>query len=117
MQTARPINQPYAKNGFWEYLPPHYGNGFKRPLLVFWAGVGENGNGSANGLKVIRSACNVPGRRPRRVLAAHLKSERRPRHLRLAARQKALSAPALPSITARSRVAAWLFVLVLDRRP
>lgn len=59
-QTARPINQPYAKNGFWEYLPPHYGNGFKRPLLVFWAGVGENGDGSANGLKVITDRHGPP---------------------------------------------------------
>lgn len=59
-QTARPINQPYAKNGFWEYLPPHYGNGFKRPLLVFWAGVGENGDGSAQGLKVITDRHGPP---------------------------------------------------------
>ena len=59
-QTARPINQPYAKNGFWEYLPPHYGNGFKRPLLVFWAGVGENGDGSAGGLKVITDRHGPP---------------------------------------------------------
>jgi poly(3-hydroxybutyrate) depolymerase len=59
-QTARPINQPYAKNGFWEYLPQHYGNGFKRPLMVFWAGVGENGDGSANGLKVITDRHGPP---------------------------------------------------------
>jgi predicted esterase len=45
--TARPINMPYAKNGYWEYLPPGYGDGTKRPLLVFWHGVGENGSGSA----------------------------------------------------------------------
>ena len=49
-QTARPIGNPYAKNGYWEYLPKNYGNGFKRPLLVFWAGVGENGDGSLNAL-------------------------------------------------------------------
>jgi predicted peptidase len=59
-QTARPINQPYAKNGFWEYLPQHYGNGFKRPLLVFWAGVGENGDGSLNALKVITDRHGPP---------------------------------------------------------
>jgi predicted peptidase len=45
--TKRPINMPYAKNGYWEYLPPSYGDGQKRPLLVFWHGVGENGSGSA----------------------------------------------------------------------
>jgi predicted peptidase len=46
-QTKRPINTPYAKNGFLEYLPKGYGDGTKWPLLVFWAGVGENGNGSS----------------------------------------------------------------------
>lgn len=49
-QTKRPINMPFAKNGFLEYLPKGYGDGTKRPLLVFWAGVGENGNGSAGDL-------------------------------------------------------------------
>jgi predicted peptidase len=44
---------PFAKNGFWEYLPKRYGNGFKYPLMVFWAGVGENGNGSNGALQVI----------------------------------------------------------------
>jgi predicted peptidase len=41
---------PYAKNGYWEYLPPSYGDGTKRPLLVFWHGVGENGTGNATDL-------------------------------------------------------------------
>jgi predicted peptidase len=59
-QTARPKGQPYDKNGYWEYLPKHYGNGFKRPLLVFWAGVGENGDGSANALNVIRERHGPP---------------------------------------------------------
>jgi predicted peptidase len=52
-QTARPIGNPYAQNGYWEYLPKGYGDGSKRPLLVFWAGVGENGDGSSNALNVI----------------------------------------------------------------
>jgi poly(3-hydroxybutyrate) depolymerase len=52
-QIARPIGMPFAKNGFWEYLPKGYGDGTKRPLLVFWAGVGENGDGSASALNVI----------------------------------------------------------------
>ena len=49
-QTKRPINTPYSKNGFLEYLPKGYGDGTKWPLLVFWAGVGENGTGSASDL-------------------------------------------------------------------
>jgi predicted peptidase len=52
-QVARPIGQPFDKNGYWEYLPQGYGDGQKRPLLVFWAGVGENGDGSLNALQVI----------------------------------------------------------------
>lgn len=34
-----------TKIGYWEYLPPHYGNGAKYPLLVFNHGIGENGDG------------------------------------------------------------------------
>ena len=45
--TAHPIGMPYAKNGFWEYLPPHYDDGAKRPLLLFMHGSGENGAGTA----------------------------------------------------------------------
>jgi predicted esterase len=45
--TAKPLGTvPEAGNGFWEYLPPHYGNGAEYPLLVFWHGYGENGSGS-----------------------------------------------------------------------
>jgi hypothetical protein len=45
-QVARPRGMPYPGNGYWEYLPPGYGDGSKRPLLVFWHGIGENGDGS-----------------------------------------------------------------------
>jgi predicted peptidase len=45
--TARPLGTTAARNGFWEYLPPGYGDGTRRPLLVFWHGVGEDGSGSA----------------------------------------------------------------------
>jgi predicted esterase len=45
-QTARPRGMPYANNGYYEYLPPGYGDGNKRPLLMFWHGIGENGDGS-----------------------------------------------------------------------
>jgi predicted peptidase len=37
---------PYANNGYYEYLPPGYGDGTRRPLLMFWHGIGENGDGS-----------------------------------------------------------------------
>jgi predicted peptidase len=60
IQTARTIGMPYAKNGYWEYLPKYYGNGSKFPLLVFWAGVGENGDGSLNSLKVITDRHGPP---------------------------------------------------------
>jgi predicted esterase len=39
--------KPGAPNGYWEYLPPGYGDGTQRPLLVFWHGSGEKGDGSA----------------------------------------------------------------------
>ena len=35
-----------ASLGYLEYLPPGYGDGTPRPLLVFLHGVGENGDGS-----------------------------------------------------------------------
>ncbi len=45
-QVARPRGMPFAGNGYYEYLPPGYGDGTRRPLLMFWHGVGENGDGS-----------------------------------------------------------------------
>jgi poly(3-hydroxybutyrate) depolymerase len=38
--------------GYWEYLPPHYGNGALYPVLIFRHGVGENGNGTTDLAKV-----------------------------------------------------------------
>jgi predicted esterase len=44
--TARPSGTMQGTTaGYWEYLPPHYGNGALYPLLVFRHGVGENGSG------------------------------------------------------------------------
>jgi predicted esterase len=44
--TARPSGSMQGTTaGYWEYLPPHYGNGALYPLLVFRHGVGENGSG------------------------------------------------------------------------
>lgn len=52
--TARPIGSKDGNTaGFWEYLPPHYGNGARYPLLVFRHGIGENGNGTSELQKVV----------------------------------------------------------------
>ncbi len=53
--TAVPINQRGNPNGFYEYLPPGYGDGTARPLLVFWHGLGENGNGDSELSKVLQN--------------------------------------------------------------
>ena len=45
--TARPSSSmPGTSAGYYEYVPPHYGNGALYPLLVFRHGVGENGSGT-----------------------------------------------------------------------
>jgi len=36
----------YETQGFWEYLPAGYGTGEKWPLMIFYHGLGENGDGS-----------------------------------------------------------------------
>jgi predicted esterase len=52
--TARPIgSMPGIGQGYYEYLPPHYGNGAHYPLLVFRHGIGENGNGTTDLEKVL----------------------------------------------------------------
>lgn len=52
--TARPIGSKGGNTaGYWEYLPPHYGNGALYPLLVFRHGIGENGNGVSDLPKVV----------------------------------------------------------------
>jgi predicted peptidase len=60
-----------------EYLPPGYGNGARYPLLVFWHGLGENGDGSpaslaklcANGPPHLLSENRWPENRPFIVLS------------------------------------------------
>jgi predicted esterase len=59
-QTARPIGTTAAKNGFWEYLPPGYGDGTPRPLLIFWHGLSGNGNGTLAELPKV-AAYGPPG--------------------------------------------------------
>src|SRR5262245_25879474 len=45
--TPHPLGETDAPSGYHEYLPPGYGDGTPRPLLVFLHGFGANGNGSA----------------------------------------------------------------------
>ena len=42
-----------APNGYFEYLPPGYDGASATPLLVFWHGVGEDGNGASDLMKVL----------------------------------------------------------------
>lgn len=44
--VTRPVGTTAAALGYWEYLPPGYGDGVPRPLLVFLHGIGENGAGT-----------------------------------------------------------------------
>src|SRR4051812_28494606 len=47
-QTKKPLGAGSgAPNGFYEYLPPGYGAA-PVPLLVFWSGVGQEGNGTTD---------------------------------------------------------------------
>lgn len=61
-----------TSSGFWEYVPPHYGNGERYPLLVFWHGLGENGDGSLTAL------AKVPANGPPRLLNEDRWPEDRP---------------------------------------
>jgi hypothetical protein len=54
-QVERPLGTTAAANGFHEYLPPGYGDGTPRPLLVYWHGIGENGNGTTELAQVSNS--------------------------------------------------------------
>ena len=49
--TPRPLGTTASPMGYEEYLPPSYhASGAKSPLLVFFNGYGENGDGSAEAL-------------------------------------------------------------------
>ena len=55
-QTARTLGYQDAPNGFYEYLPPAYDGVRTAPLLIFWHGIGENGNGMTGQLeRVLRN--------------------------------------------------------------
>ena len=52
--TLRPAGSVEgASLGYVEYLPPGYGDGSSRPLLVFLHGSGENGDGSETALRKV----------------------------------------------------------------
>ena len=53
-QLPKPLGSTSgAPNGYYEYLPPDYDAKAAVPLLVFWHGVGEDGNGGADLHKVL----------------------------------------------------------------
>lgn len=51
--TAYSLGQTNAPYGYYEYLPPTYG-GELHPLLVFWHGSGEKGNGTTELDRLLR---------------------------------------------------------------
>ena len=75
--TAHPKGETDAPAGYYEYLPPGYGDGTSRPLLVFLHGFGGNGDGSAaqlenlfeDGIPQLIRADKWPSDRPFVVLA------------------------------------------------
>jgi poly(3-hydroxybutyrate) depolymerase len=47
-QTPHLLGANGAPNGYLEYLPPGYDGTTGTPLLVFWHGIGEDGNGTSD---------------------------------------------------------------------
>jgi dienelactone hydrolase len=60
-KTAKMIDGPRGKIGFYQYLPPDYdkSGSKKSPLIVFLHGIGEKGTGSPEDLKKI-DCCGIP---------------------------------------------------------
>ena len=71
VQTERQLGSTSAKFGFYEYLPPGYNDGKTRPLMVFFHGVGENGNGTTDLKDVIKNG-------PPKLIAGKKWAEDRP---------------------------------------
>jgi len=59
VQTPHPLPNPTGL-GFHEYLPPGYGTGARFPLIVFFHGSGERGDGSSR--ELARVLANGPPR-------------------------------------------------------
>jgi poly(3-hydroxybutyrate) depolymerase len=59
--TAHPLgSEPTSPLGYYEYLPPGYGSGEKKPLLLFFHGFGQSGDGSADQLPNLLTDSNIP---------------------------------------------------------
>ena len=56
----KPIGTSYENQGFWEYLPQGYESRDEWPLLIFYHGLGENGDGTFEGLDGIPGN-GIPG--------------------------------------------------------
>lgn len=52
--VARPLGTTAAPRGYWEYLPLDYEENTDSPLLVFWHGISENGDGVDQLARVLR---------------------------------------------------------------
>jgi poly(3-hydroxybutyrate) depolymerase len=70
-QTQVPLGTSAAGNGYYEYLPPGYDGTTPVPLLVFWHGIGENGNGVSDLSKVLANG-------PPKLIAANKWTNDRP---------------------------------------
>ena len=91
--TVRPIGYQRAPQGFWEYLPPGYAaTGPGKPLLVFFHGLGENGDGSEVALQ------EVLDNGPPRLIARDEWPRERP--FIVLSPQQASNCPSAASITA-----------------
>ena len=58
--TAHPLGATTAPLGYYEYLPPGYGLGAKKPLLVFLHGYGGYGDGSPAQLPNVINDAGIP---------------------------------------------------------
>ena len=57
-QTAKAINTPHGRIGFYEFKPPGYNpdSSYKYPLIIFLHGVGERGNGTTELSMILNSS-------------------------------------------------------------
>jgi len=58
--TALPIGATASPLGYYEYLPPGYGQGTRKPLLVFLHGYGGNGDGTPAQLPNVINDAAIP---------------------------------------------------------
>jgi len=58
--TAHPIGSTQSPLGYYEYLPPGYGQDAKSPLLIFLHGYGGNGDGTSAQLANVINDAGIP---------------------------------------------------------